>query len=106
MRRYSGLGFVLLLGAMLLAIDAFLGWRVVAVAAGFSGIWFAISMVLLSRPPGIPEFTSEQQGSDDQFVVRRDLIPPLPLMARFQLSLGVACGTCLLIWVTLGMLAR
>lgn len=106
MKKYSAIGFSFLLAAMLAAMWHFLTWRVAAVAAGFSTLWFSISMVLLTRPPGIPEFISEEPGSDEQFVVRRDVLPRLPLSERFQLSLGVACGTCLLIWVTLVMLAR
>jgi hypothetical protein len=106
MKKYSTTGFVLLLTAMLAAIWHFLTWRVVVVAGGFSAIWFSISMILLARPPGFPEFVSEESGSDEQYVVRRDVLPRLPLAERFQLSLGVACGTCLLIWITLVMLAR
>lgn len=106
MNKYSTVGFGLLLTAMLIAIWHFLTWRVAVVAAGFSAIWFSISMILLARPPGVPEFVSEEPGSDEQYVVRRDVLPRLPFAERLQLSMGVACGTCLLIWITLFMLAR
>lgn len=106
MKPYSEFGFALLLGAMLLAIHFFLGWQVVVLAAGFSALWFAIAMVLLARPPGIPEFVSERPGSDEQFVVRKDVVPRLPLLARLRLALAVSCGCCLLIWLTLSLFAR
>ena len=99
------IGFVLLLLGMLSGMQFYMGWRVVAVAGIFSVIWFVISMVLLTRPPGVPEFVSERPGSDEQYVIRKDVLPKLPLPDRFRLSLGVACGSCLLIWVTLGLLA-
>lgn len=104
MKAYSGIALILLFVMMLLAIDLFLGRRVVILALSFSGLWFAIAFVLLSRPPGIPEFVAEELGSDEQYVVRRDLVPQVPLRDRFRLSLTVACGSCLLIWLTLSLL--
>ncbi len=106
MKAYSELIFACLLVGMLIAIDQFLGRRVAVFAASFSAIWFVIAMVLLSRPPGIPEFVSEQVGSDEQHVIRKDVIPRLPIGRRVRLSLSVACGACLLIWLTLVLLAR
>ena len=106
LKAYSEIGFTLLFGGMLLGIYTYLGWRVVIFTAGFSFIWFSIAMILLTRPPGIPEFVQEKPGSDEQYVVRREVIPRLPLLERLRLSLGVACGCCLLIWVTLVWLGR
>ncbi|MEZ6135315.1 MAG: hypothetical protein R3C53_10435 [Pirellulaceae bacterium] len=106
MKAYAEFGFLLLLGGMLLAIWHFLGPGVLALATLFSAIWFVISMVLLTRPPGIPEFIPERPGSDEQYVVRRDIFPKLTVTERLRLSLGVACGSCLLVWLTLAVLAR
>ncbi|MEO8268766.1 MAG: hypothetical protein ABI557_03535 [Aureliella sp.] len=106
MKNYQALPLILFFLAMLAAMDIMLGHRVVAFATSFSALWFVIAFVLLTRPPGIPEFVSEQHGSDEQFVVRRDIIPPVPLPERLRLSLTVACGSCLLIWLSLGLLGR
>ncbi len=42
--------------AMLVAMDQFLGHRAAVFTACFSGLWFVIAFVLLTRPPAIPEF--------------------------------------------------
>lgn len=105
MKRYSELGFLLLLVAMLAGIHTYLGWRVALFAGGLSVVWFVIAMVLLTRPPGIPEFVPERPGSDEQYVVRRDVTLDLPWLDRLRLALGVANGCCLLVWVTLVLLA-
>jgi hypothetical protein len=105
MKTYSGIALAVLLATMLVVIDVFLGRRVVFLAAGFAAIWFAISFILLSRPPGIPEFVSEEPGGDEQYVVRRDVLPQVPLRERLSLSLTTACGACFLIWMTLALLS-
>ncbi len=97
--------------AMLLAMHQMLGERVAIFAACFSGLWFVIAFVLLTRPPGIPEFTSQDPTSldawgDDQTVVRRELMPQVPFSERLRLSLTVACGSCMLIWLSLTLLAK
>lgn len=104
MRRTSELLLLCLLAALLAAIDFFLGRRVAFLAGTLAAIWFAISMVLLTRPPGIPEFASEKPGGDEQYVIRRDVLPKLPWSQRVQLSLTLACGMCLLIWLSLTLL--
>lgn len=101
MKAYSEFGFALLFAGMLAGMQFFLGWRVVLFAAGFSALWFVIALVLLTRPPGMPEFVQEAAGSDEQYVVRREVMPQLPWIDRLRLALGVACGCCLLIWITL-----
>lgn len=105
MKRFASAGLALLLLAMLLAIYQYMGIRVFYVASFFAALWFSISMILLARPPGMPEFVTEEPGSDEQYVVRRDVVPKLPLADRFQLSLAVACGSCFLVWTTLVALA-
>ena len=105
MKAYSEYALSVLLLAMLAAIDWFLGHGVLMLASTMAAIWFVIALVLLSRPPGIPEFVSEETGSDEQYVVRKDVIPKLPWPERLRLSLSVACGSCFLIWVSLAMLA-
>lgn len=104
MKKYQALWLILFYVIMLIAIDVMLGHRVVAFATCFSGLWFAIAFVLLTRPPGVPEFVSEQAGGDEQYVVRRELMPSVPLPERLRLSLTVACGSCLLIWLSLSLL--
>lgn len=111
MKLSKAIPLVLFYCAMLLAMDQFLGHRVALFAVCFSALWFAISFVLLTRPPGIPEFTTQDPTEfdawgDDQFVVRRDVIPKVALAERLRLSLTVACGSCMLIWLTLTMLAH
>ncbi len=92
--------------AILIAIDAYLGRRVLFFTAGFSALWFAISFVLLSRPPAVPEFQSERVGGDKRLVLRRDIFPLVPALERLHLSLTVACGACLLLWILLGGVGR
>lgn len=106
MKRIPDFGLMILLVAMLAAMDHYLGRQVAYFAGGLAALWFGISMVLLTRPPGIPEFVSEEVGSDEQHVVRKDVIPIVPMGQRIRLSLGVACGSCLLLWVSLALLAK
>lgn len=106
MKSHTWVALAALMGGMLLAVDQFLGRGVLWFTGGFAGVWFAIAMILLSRPPGFPEFVSEQPGSDEQFVVRHDVVPKLPWLQRFNYSLTVACGACLTIWLTLILLGR
>lgn len=105
-KSLGGIGMAGLMLAMLAAVDYLMGPRVALVAAGFATLWFAIAFVLLSRPPGIPEFVSERPGGDEQYVIRRDLLPRLPLHERLRLALTVACGSCLVFSLTLGLLGR
>ena len=106
MSRLSEIGLGLLLIGMLVAIYAFLGPRVCAFAAGLSVIWFLIIIVLASRPPGIPELVSEEIGQDEQHVVRKDVLPLLSWPNRLRLALGAACGSCLILWLSLVLLAK
>lgn len=106
MKNYQALWLLLFFVVMLTAIDVMLGHRVAVFATCFSGLWFTIAFVLLTRPPGVPEFVSEQPGSDEQYVVRRELMPSVPLPERLRLSLTVACGSCLLIWLSLSLLTN
>lgn len=106
MKAYSEYALAISLIGMLFAIDIFLGHRVFAFASVLAGIWFVIAIVLLSRPPGIPEFVTQERGSDEQHVLRRDVIPVLPWNTRLRLSLGAACGSCLILWFSLVLLAR
>lgn len=97
--------------AMLLAMYAMLGQRVVVFAASFSALWFVISFVLLTRPPALPEFIAQNPSQadmwgDEHTVVRRDVIPKVGLAERLRLSLTVACGSCMLIWLSLTLLGR
>ncbi len=102
---------ILFFVAMLVAMDQFLGHRVAIFTACFSGLWFVIAFVLLTRPPGIPEFTTQDPTAmdiwgDEQYVVRRDVLPRVSLAERLRYSLTVACGSCVLIWLTLTLLGR
>ena len=94
------LGLVLL--ASMVGIGWTLGWRQALLGLVFSTIWFIISLVLLTRPPGIPEIVRHETSSDMPAVIRTDPIPILPTRARVRISLCIACGICLLTWVTLG----
>ena len=105
MKRYSEYLLVGLLVGLLLAIYWFLGQRVLMLAGGFAAMWFVIAVILLSRPPGVPEFVSEQPGSDEQYVIRKDVVPRLPWLDRIRLALSVSCGCCLLLWISLVLLA-
>lgn len=106
MKLWTDLGLAVLLIGLLVSIDQFLGRQVLFFAMGLSSIWFVIAFVLLTRPPGVPEFVSDEVGSDEQHVVRRDVIPKLPIMERIRLSVGVACGSSLVLWLTLALLSN
>ena len=106
MKRYSEFVLAIALVALVVAISHFLGARVAVMASILSAIWFVIAMVLLTRPPGIPEFVSDEVGSDEQHVIRKDVMPKLPWIDRLRIALSVACGSCLLLWLTLAILAR
>lgn len=106
MKAYSEYFLTLLLVGILAAMDFYLGHRVSLFAGILAAVWFFIAVILLSRPPGIPEFYSEEVGSDEQHVRRKDVIPRLPWLDRIRLALGVACGSCFLIWLSLVVLAR
>jgi hypothetical protein len=106
MKRHIEIFLLLLLIGLLSAIYFYLGHRVALMAGILSGIWFVITVVLLSRPPGIPEFVSDEVGSDEQHVVRKDVIPKLPWQERIRLALSVACGSSLLLWLSLAVLAK
>ncbi|MFN3193327.1 MAG: hypothetical protein ACE361_22640 [Aureliella sp.] len=105
MKRYSEYFLAIFLICILVAMQMVMGPRVFAFAAGLASIWFVISMVLLSRPPGIPEFVSDDLDQDEQHVLRKDVIPVLPMLDRIRLALSVSCGACLLLWLTLFFLA-
>lgn len=105
MKKYADFLLLLLLAAMLAAVNHYLGHRALILASVLSAIWFFIAFVLLSRPPGVPEFVSDEVGSDEQHVIRKDVIPRIPIQQRFRLSLSVACGSCLLLWLSLVLLA-
>lgn len=106
MRAYSEYWLVLLFLAMVGGIYYFLGWRVALFAFVLSTLWFGIIFILATRPPGIPEFVSDEVGSDEQHVVRRDVLPKLPVMDRLRLALAAACGSSFLLWITLALLGR
>lgn len=92
----------LALVATMFGIGWTLGWRQALLGLVFSTIWFMISLVLLTRPPGIPEIVRHDTSSDMPAVKRTDPIPILPPRARVRISLCIACGICLLTWATLG----
>ncbi|MFK7737763.1 MAG: hypothetical protein AB8B50_17145 [Pirellulaceae bacterium] len=106
MKRYSEYFLALLLAGILAAIYTWMGIRVFNFALGLAAVWFVISIVLLSRPPGIPEFVSDQSDPDEQHITRKDVIPTLGILDRVRLSLSVACGACLLLWLSLVLLAK
>lgn len=103
MKAYLEFALALLWIGMLLAIDQFLGRRVGWFAVGLSATWFGIALILASRPPGIPELVSDEVGSDEQHILRRDILPKLPWPQRVRLALSVACGSCLLLWLSLAI---
>lgn len=106
MKLWTDFGLAALLIGLFVAIHQFLGQSVLFFAMGLSAVWFAIAFILLTRPPGVPEFVSDEVGSDEQHVVRRDVIPKLPIPERLRLSVGVACGSSLVLWLTLALLAK
>lgn len=101
MSRFAELALIAVLLGLFGMLAFFLGPRVLAFGAGLSLTWFVIALILLSRPPGVPEFVSDEVGSDEQHVVRKDVLPVMPLRQRIQLSLSVACGACFLLWISL-----
>jgi hypothetical protein len=105
-KRFSEYFLALSLAGILAAIHYFMGSRVFNFALGLAVVWFVISMVLLSRPPGIPEFVSDQSDPDEQQVTRKDVIPTLGILDRVRLSFSVAFGACLLLWMSLVLLAN
>lgn len=105
LKSYSQYLLCLCLLGQLVAMYLLLGPRVCLVASVMGVLWFGISLVLLTRPPGIPEFVTDEVGSDEQHVVRNDVIPTLLLIDRIRLALGVACGASLVIWLTVVLLA-
>jgi len=94
------LGLALL--AMLVGIGWTLGWRQASIGLVFSLIWFIIALVLLSRPPGIPEITEHDTTGNLPMVKRTDPLPVVPGAMRMRISLCVACCVCLFVWMTLG----
>lgn len=95
----TALVFVLL--ATVLGIGVTLGWRQAWIGSLFSTIWFVISMVLLARPPGIPQVTAQSVDSDLPVVSRKESLPVLPAARRLRISLGVACVISLVFWMLL-----
>lgn len=93
-----------LLVALLTALYAFMGERVAVFGGVLAFTWFCIAFVLMTRPPGMPELISEE-GSDEQRIGRKDLFEPLAVRDRIKIALGVACGACFLLWITLFFLA-
>ena len=106
MKAFSEYILAVALIGIVAAIFYFLGHRVAIFASCLAAIWFFIIFVLLSRPPGIPEFVSEEIGSDEQYVVRKDVIPKLPFLDRIRMALAAACGASLILWVSLALLGR
>jgi len=102
MKRWTEVLLGLLLLASLLGIGWSLGWRQASIGLVFSLIWFIISLVLLTKPPGVPEIVRRDTVGDLPIVRRIDPFPVLPGATRLRISLCVACGVCLLTWVTLG----
>ena len=87
--------------AILLGLVYFFNWRVGLFASVFAVAWLFVSLILLVRPPGIPEIMQDKLFSDEQFVKRKDVIPVFPLQVRLRIGLAAACAACLLIWVSL-----
>jgi hypothetical protein len=92
---------LLSLAAMVTGIGVSLGWRHAGIGLVFSVIWFIIAMVLLARPPGIPQVTQHRSDSDLPMVSRKDSFPILPKARRLRIALSVACGVCLVFWMML-----
>ena len=103
MEALTKYGFAFLLIGLLAAIYFTMGVQVAVFGLILAIIWFLITFVLTTRPPGIPELKPEED-SDEQQIVRRDLFEPLPVADRIRISFGVACGACLLLWMTLSLL--
>ncbi|MEM7473577.1 MAG: hypothetical protein AAF483_01155 [Planctomycetota bacterium] len=106
MKAYSEYLLLAALIGILAAMYFLLGHRVAIFSACLSIVWFFIIFVLMSRPPGIPEFVSDEVGSDEQHVIRKDVIPKFGLIDRLRLALAAACGASLILWVTLVVLGR
>jgi len=102
MKRIKEIFLSLFLLASLVGIGWSLGWRQASLGLVFALIWFIISLVLLTKPPGIPEIVRHDTVSDLPIVRRTDPFPVLPVPTRLRISLCVACGVCLLTWVALG----
>ncbi|GIW99625.1 MAG: hypothetical protein KatS3mg111_2958 [Pirellulaceae bacterium] len=104
--RRTDLWLAVLLFGLLGAIDTFLGRRPLALGVTLAMLWFFIALILLTRPPALPELRRSVDHDDDTYVLRRDVIPRLPWGDRLRLSTGVACGCLLLYWVTLTFFAN
>jgi predicted MFS family arabinose efflux permease len=101
MKRSLELALVLGLAATILGIGVTLGWRQAWIGFVFSAIWFIIAMILLTRPPGIPQVTPQSVESDLPAISRKESLPVLPRSHRVRISLSIACGISLVFWVML-----
>lgn len=80
-----------------------LGWRQAGFSATVAILWFIIAMVLLARPPAVPEVDHSESVSVAPIVTRKDLLPVLPMKLRLRISLAIANGVYLAIWMILGL---
>lgn len=109
----SLVNLVLLVG-ILLAIHQYLGPRVVVFTGSFALLWFTITLVLLSRPPAVPELREDIKPWDEKSwesfrepaISRREIFKVIPFRQRLNIALTVAIATCLLLWLTIGGLGR
>ncbi|HAC91479.1 MAG TPA: hypothetical protein DCF63_12750 [Planctomycetaceae bacterium] len=79
------------------------GWRQAGFSASLAFLWFVIAMVLLARPPAVPEVNHSQSENAGPIVTRNDLLPVLPKKQRLRISLVVANGVFMSIWLILGL---
>lgn len=106
MKYFVEIALIILVATILVAINHWFGRQVLALAAVLGGVWFIIATILLTRPPGIPEFISQEANADEQFVARNDVIPKLPWQQRIRYALCVAGTACLLLWLSIALMGR
>lgn len=106
MNKFSCLMAAVVLVGILTAMRQLLGERVFLLAASFSALWFAITFVLTTVPPKMPEIEWDVGIVDRSPERLRDRGPGLPLAQRLGLSLSVANALCLLLWVSLVVFRR
>ena len=101
-RQANQLLTIWLIGAVMV-MGLSVGWRQAGFSASLALLWFVIAMVLLVRPPAVPEVNHSQSDNAGPIVTRNDLLPVLPTKLRLRISLVVANGVFMAIWLILGL---
>jgi len=78
-----------------------LGWKVAAVSAVLTLIWFAIVVGLLVRQIAIPDFKGRNEEGLPHITGNRVILGTLPWASRLALAALVACGLTLIVSMVL-----